>query len=264
MTTPETTTLLLTLAFLAPLVFIFILNKFPDAFTKGQDAAGRGMAIGCLSIVAAILSALIAVAAAIVVAARHENLSLAWRIVGLVPIAASITTGIVIFISIQVAKARRIDRDYQKAMSIPAALIVDDDDPRQSRLYNALRPSFPVLEISLRHPGALYWQQSEWFPRLRVLYLSADAMLVTAGDTGQMTQDLLAAMSRMKPACPIVLHATTNAAADAITAKLSKAGWSIHPVIIDSDTWIKDRWQALAVQLLKVELEKRPAPTETA
>jgi MFS family permease len=261
----ESAILLLSLAFFIPLGFAYLINKYPDLVAKGQDAAGRGMAIGCVSILLMAVSAVLALAAAITVGAAGPRASLPWRIVGVLPLVGSLIAGFVVFLKIQMAKSRRIAREHQQAMSVPAALIVDDDDSRTSRLYNAIRPSFPTLEISLRHPGALYWQQQEWFPRLRLLMLSAEAMLVTEGQTGELTQDLLNAMCRAKPACPIVLHALSAAAAESITARLSKAGWIVHPVLAEGEDWIAARWRGIAAGVLKGELAKRPeypeAPT---
>ena len=265
LTPSEVAILLLSLAFFAPLILAYAINKHPDLVAKRQDAAGRGMAVGCTSILLMIVSGVLAITDAIIVAVQHERIALAWGIVGVVPVVGSLIAAFVIYTNAVVAKNRRIERDYQEAMSIPAALIVDDDDVRFSRLYNAVKPSFPTLEISMRHPGALYWQQREWFPRLRLLMMSAEAMLVTEGQSGELTQDLLNAMCRAKPACPIVLHAVTASAAESIGGPLAKAGWVIHVVVTGGgDDWISARWKELVVSTLRQELEKRPEKSASA
>ncbi len=262
---PEIAILLLTLAFFAPLVLTYTINKHPNLVAKGQDAAGRGMAVGCTSILLMIVSGGLALTGAIIVGARHKDIAVTWSIVGVLPVVGSLIAAFVVYTAAVVAKNRRIEQAYQEAMSIPAALIVDDDDARFSRLYDAIKPSFPTLEISMRHPGALYWQQREWFPRLRLLMISAEAMLVTDGQTGELTRDLLDAMCCTKPACPIVLHATTSAAAETIGTRLAQAGWVIHNVVTDGgDDWIAARWKDVAVSTLQQELEKRPEKAASA
>lgn len=254
----ETAIVLLTLAFPVPLGFAWLINKHPDLVAKGQDAAGRGMAVGCFSILLMIVSAVLAIADAIVIAAGHEHVRGWLKIVGLLPLTGSIIAAIVIYTQVVMAKNRRQQRDYEEAMAIPAALIVDDDDGRFGKMYDAMRPSFPTLEISMRHPGALFWQQREWWPRLRLLMLGAEAMAVTEGQTGEMTQDLMAAMGRMTPACPIVLHALDAKVAEAIGAKLREKGWKVETVVASGDGWIKEQWREVAVRMLREELNRRP------
>ncbi len=260
MKSPEVAILLLTLAFFAPLILTYAINANPNLVAKGQDAAGRGMAVGCTSILLLIVSGVVALTDAIIVGARHKDIALAWNIVGVLPIIGSLVAAFAAYTAAVVAKNRRIERAYQEAMTIPAALIVDDNDVRFSQLYNAIKPSFPTLEISMRHPGALYWQQREWFPRLRLLMMSADAMANSEGQNGELTQDLLNAMCRTKPACPIVVHASTSAAADMMRARLTAAGWVVHPVAAGDEGWITDQWREVAARVLREELAKRPAP----
>lgn len=258
LTSAEFLVLFLTIASFAPVGLAIVILKNPNLVAKGQDAAGKGMAVGCSVILLLSLAALIAVADVIVGARSWEGLGLAWRVVSVVPAAIGILAVIVSFVISKVARERRIRERYEAEMLVPAALIVDHDDGRFSALYNAISPHFKGLEISLRHPGALLWQQREWFPRLRLLMMSAEALSVTEGDVGEMARDLLRDMARSEPVCPIVLHAPTQAVADAISQRLP--AWRITTILMDDPHWIASRWVGIAREMLETELKARPAP----
>jgi hypothetical protein len=258
--TPEFLILLLSIAFIAPLVLVYLINKNPNLIAKGQDAAGKGMAVGCTSILLLSLAAVLAIGDAITAGVAWDRIGWFWRVLGPLPAAGCVIAFVVIYTNIQLSKARRIERDYQEAMSIPAALIVDMDDYRFLALYNALRPSFETLEISSRQPGALLWQQREWFPRVRVLMMHADSLAQTQGQSGEFACELMSDMCRAKPVCPIILHASTAAAGQAISDRLTKAGWSVQTVVMEGEDWIASRWTRLATNTLKEEMSRRPGP----
>lgn len=252
--------LLLSVAFIGPLVLTFLINKHPDLIAKGQDAAGRGMAVGCTSILLMCVSGGLALADAITTGVAWDRLGWLWRILGPIPAAGSVIAFFVIYAAAQMRKAKQIDREYQEAMSIPATLIVDMDDYRGLALYNALRPSFPTLEITSRQPGALLWQQREWFPRIRLLMMHAESMAETQGQQGEFARELMEAMCRTKAVCPIILHAGSADAGHAIANRLTQAGWSVHTIVMDGPNWVETLWKPRAVPMLREEMKRRPAP----
>ncbi len=258
--TTEFLILLLTVAFIAPLVLTFLINKHPDLVAKGQDAAGRGMAVGCTSILLMTVSGALALADAITAGVAWDRLSWFWRVLGPLPAAVCVIAFFVIYTAAQVKKARQIDRQYQEAMAIPATLIVDMDDYRGLALYNALRPSFPTLEITSRQPGALLWQQREWFPRIRLLMMHAESLAETQGQPGEFARELMEAMCRTKPVCPIILHAGSAEAGHAIANRLTQAGWSVHTIVMDGPNWVESLWEPRAAAMLREEMKRRPAP----
>ncbi len=252
--------LLLTIAFIAPLVLTYLINEHPNLIAKSQDAAGKGMAVGCTSILLVSLSAALALADAITAGVAWNRLGWFWRILGPIPAAGLIITFLVVYIAAQIKKANRIQEQYEEAMSVPAALTVDMDDYRGLALYNALRPHFPTLEISSRQPGALLWQTREWFPRIRLLMMHAESLAETEGQNGEFATELMETMSRAKPVCPIVLHTSTTAAAKPIADRLTKAGWTVHTIPMEGEDWITARWLPIALPALKAEMDRRPAP----
>jgi hypothetical protein len=256
----ETVTLVLFMAFLFPLGMAWLINKHPNLVAKGQDAAGRGMAVGCTSIVLMIVSGALAIAAAVLVAIGHQRMAIGWNIVGVLPITGSFVAAFVIYTATIRARDRRARRDKAWADSVPGALIVDDDDARFSTMFDAIKPKFRTLEISMRHPGALYWQQGEWFPRLRLLMLGAEAMLKSEGQNGELTQDLFKDMCRRPGEFPILLHSLTSDASEQVASRLIAAGWKVHAIIArdHGESWIESGWLAAAVPLLKAEMERRP------
>ncbi len=258
--TPEFLILLLSVAFIAPLVLTYLINKHPNLIAKGQDAAGKGMAVGCTSILLMSLAAILALADAITAGVAWERIGWFWRILGPIPAAGMVITFFVVYTAAQIKKANRIQKQYEEAMAVPAALTVDMDDYRGLALYNALRPHFPTLEISSRQPGALLWQTREWFPRIRLLMMHAESLAETQGQNGEFATELMETMSRAKPVCPIVLHANSAAAAKPIADRLTKAGWTVHTIPMEGEDWITARWLPIALPALKAEMKRRPAP----
>jgi len=176
------------------------------------------------------------------------------------PITGSFIAAFIIYTAAIRARDRRVKRDQAWAESVPAALIVDDDDGRFSKMYDAIKPSFRTLEISMRHPGALYWQQREWFPRLRLLMLGAEAMLKSEGQNGELTQDLFSDLCRKPREFPILVHALTADAAERVTSRLKTSGWTVHTVIAQAhgEAWIESGWLDAAAPLLQAEMSRRP------
>lgn len=112
----------------------------------------------------------------------------------------------------------------------------------------------------MRHPGALYWQQDEWFPRLRLLMLGAEAMLKSEEQNGEITQDLFKNMCRQAGELPILLLSLTSDASEQVASRLIAAGWKVHAIIArdHGESWIESGWLAAAVPLLKAKMERRP------
>jgi len=234
--------------------FVVWVMKNPHIIAKGQDAAGRGMMTGMVGCVIFFAALIVAISAAAIDINNWSRLHWVNRVLGLLPLGFIVLGAAVVKIQSVIQRERRAARDYAEAMAIPAALIVDVVDARESQMYNAIKPRFPTLEITMRQPGALFWQQAEWFPRVKLFMMNADAMAVTEGDDGKFARDLLAAFCKIKPTCPIVLHASYAAAAEAVGGALKTAGWRVEVVMIDGDDWVTTRWVDVASGMLAQQL----------
>jgi hypothetical protein len=222
-----------------------------ERLTRGQDAAGKGMYPGCLMIVLAVPALGLAVAAAAVAAGRWSRLGWPTRVVALLPLAIfALVTAVSVGVEATIRR-RSAAAAYAAEIAEPAGLVVDVDDARFLALYNALRPFIGDVELSCRPPLALYWQQREWLPRARVLFVNGDDLAAPEG------KDLLHDLCKWKPQCPIVLHYERS---DAVAAPLRKAGWEVTPVEQAGADWVENRWLPVARELMERELARRPGP----
>lgn len=232
----------------------------PEIVARGQDAAGKGMLTGCLGILIFAVAGAIGLSAAIITAVQWDSIAVLSRVAGLSPITLVVGTLLVGYLGMQVSRRRELDRRHREAMAIPAALIVDDDDAVESALYNAISPCFPGFEITLRSPGALYWQQQEWYPRLRLLMLGSDSLKISQGDLGEVIQEWVQSLCRRSEAFPVLLHARDITLAGDLAARLRAAGWTVEVIAAEGDDWVRTKWLPIAQQILQEQIRHRETP----
>ncbi len=89
---------------LAPIALAAFFIRNPGALTKGQDAAGKGMAVGCAVAALGALSLAISIATAIVTGTSDDPLDTITRIAGYGPLVGLVLAGIGTYIAAQIKR----------------------------------------------------------------------------------------------------------------------------------------------------------------
>ncbi len=88
----------------APLALAAYFIRHPGALAKGQDAAGRGMAVGCTVAILGAISLVLSIVNAIVTAAANDPLDTITRVAGFGPLIAIVFTALGVYTVSQLRK----------------------------------------------------------------------------------------------------------------------------------------------------------------
>jgi hypothetical protein len=254
---------LLALAGLAAIATAFWGMSHPEIIAKGQDPAGKGMATGCFGLMFFLLVTVLGVVDVVFAWGFGGDASWLTRLVSTLPLLAVAIVVIVSLVQWQVQAARSERAEWEEKLKIPVLVIVELDDARLSRMFEALQSAFPQVQQQLfPAPSALEDQFNEWLPRAKLICIQAD--LVPPPGKAEFWGDskmLAEALTRYRPpACPILLHATDAAAMDSIAGTIRGAGWDVHTLVVGGDDaqWIHAVWLPKAVQLVSRSLHSLP------
>jgi len=216
----------------------------PNLVAKGQDPAGRGMAVGCTCILLWSLCTLLGMLTAGAAFFSGPHYHVATRIAGYVPLA--ISAGLVFFtwLTEVLRRSRSRRADYERRMAVPEYLVITDKSEEVSPLYNALRSLDETTETNVyEHPLALRHQFRDHLPRARLIALKAWTQ-PRPGETDLANTALLLArdLAEEKPCCPILLFGTDPAALDELEKILCPAWQVTRLLITDDPNWIRTQW----------------------
>ncbi len=254
-----------TVAGLAAIAAAFWGASHPEIIAKGQDPAGKGMATGCFFILFMLMGGVVGVVNVILAWHFGGGASLLTRLGAALPLIALVVITVVSLVQWQVQAVRSDRREWEEKLKIPVLVIVELDDRRRTRMFEALRSRFPTVQQQLfPAPSTLEDQFNEWLPRTKLICMQADLAPPPEkaefwGDSRMLTEALT---HYRPPVCPVLLHATDAAACDAIAATIRAAGWDVHTVSAgggDDDAWIRETWLPKAVELASAGLGAAPA-----
>lgn len=232
------------------LAMVWAINKNPNLVAKGQDAAGRGMAVGCLSILMVSVVVLIGAMNA-VLAWKFTDPSVMMRIIGSAPLGVVLLLGAVAFILYQVQQSRAERERWEREMAVPLFVLIDTDDRVLSATYEALRTTYPTTDMNLRQPGAFHWQLAETLPRAKIICLCADVEPDPARpDLENDSKTVIEDLARCRAVCPVLLYSRDLERAEPLAAQLRSAGWTVEVVDAAGDNWIASRFLPQATELL--------------
>src|SRR4051794_10944052 len=187
----------LALAAAGALIAAAVLMKHPYLVGKGQDPAGKGMAAGCLTLLAFTAATVLSVIATFVAFSAEPSVSAAARVAAPVPVTIVVLFIAVCVVAYQIENARQMDKQWAELMKIPIYVLVDSSDERLTGMYNALRQLNLTMEMHLyKNAMAFWWQRQDHLPRVRLMCLQAEGM--DQQDEVQRTS-LLATLERWKP-----------------------------------------------------------------
>lgn len=231
------------------LVLAAMVVKDPTLVSKGQDAAGKGMAVGCTMLL--LVSATTVTGIIATVLAWHGELPVITRIAAMAPLAVVVIVLGTTFVVAQLESARREQAAHAARMAIPIFLLVDSADEGLTAMYDALRSRYPLTEMQLRPPAALHWQLGEHVPRARIICLNAD--LPSQPDAIGLTNDSRMAVDDLascRPVCPILLFSSEPESARPMAQRLIDQGWNVRLIPRTGADWYKTEFLMSAVDLL--------------
>jgi hypothetical protein len=139
----------LAVAGLAAIAVAFWGMAHPEVIAKGQDPAGKGMATGCFFIAFMLIGALVGIVN--VILARHfgGDASLFTRLTAALPVVVIAIITLISLVRWQVQSVRSDRREWEEQLQIPVLVIVELDDGRRTRMFEALRSAFPAVQQQL-------------------------------------------------------------------------------------------------------------------
>jgi hypothetical protein len=243
---------------LGALAFAAVVAAFPRAFTRGQDAAGRAMAAGCLGILLWGVCAAVGVFSAAAAFLGGPAYSVPTRLAGWAPLAAAAAVAGGLAVSIRVDRLRHRRRRRAERLAIPEYVVVTDSADEVMPLYHAVRTLDEVTETNVfEHPQALRWQFDDHLPRARVLAIKAWTT-PRPGETDAADTSLLLArdLAEVPPTCPILLFGPDEAALDELERILSPA-WRVTRLKTTGHDWMYTQWVPAMRQYVVPEGERR-------
>lgn len=243
---------------------LVILNK--ESLDRGQDAAGRGMAVGCFSILFLITAFVFGAASAIVaMVAPAGMLTTGTQVIAFGPVVIVLLVVLIFAVSMKVDAIRRDARRRAERMAIPVVLLADID-ANISPLYEAFRSADRFTQVqTFLNANSLFHQLSDFAQRAKLISINGDMPDPAPGTPFPVTlSDLYKELVYHKPACPILIYSKDVEAAKVAAGRLLKAKLAVNFLESAGEggdaAWIGSRWLSEMQRLYPAPAG--PVPTE--
>lgn len=246
---------------LACLGMIGLVVAFADVLTRGQDAAGKGMMVGCYGVVLFGVAAILGFLAIIFALRCWSEITIPTRIVACLPLLICLCIAGTMFVTEQLRKARAAQRDFEERMQTPVYCGIVDDDTLCWQMYNAMQTHDEVTQTQLyAYPIALSDQRHEWFPRSRLIILGTDVQppkTERGFDSGN-SELILNELLNTQPVCPVLIFGKDAKKVRDFAEKLFARGWSVKEVSSADADWLQTSFMPAFRSLVK---EKKRSTT---
>jgi hypothetical protein len=218
----------------------------PEIVGRGQDAAGKGMAAGCLGILFGFLGTVCAVIAGVLGYVWWENLDGVTRVSSFVPATVIAIGAMVTWGMAKNAKARRGIQTRKQERQSEAVVNLVHAEPELSRIFQALQKVQPTRWQQLwQSPEHFRWQFTNYVYR---------AALNSIHITPEIAKDpeleiVLGMFEREEAVGAILLYGPDESAIAPIVSRLRKTKWPVGSVIISGEDWIERQWLPRALEM---------------